>query len=51
MKVKELGLEMAFRCKRCEKENLRCFVDTATSRCASYIAVSNEYSLFIPKKD
>ena len=42
---------MTFRCKRCEEKNLRCFVDTATSRCASCIAVKAECSLFITKEE
>ncbi len=49
-RVKELGLEMSFQCKRCEKKNFRCFVDTATSRCAGCISVKAECSLFVSKE-
>jgi hypothetical protein len=49
--IREKGLEMSFRCSRCEEKNFRCFVDTATSRCASYIAVKAECSLFVSKED
>lgn len=48
--VKESGCEMTFRCERCEKENLRCFVDTATGNCAGCIAVHAECSLFVPEE-
>ncbi|RAR00627.1 hypothetical protein DDE83_009073 [Stemphylium lycopersici] len=50
-RVKEQGLEMTFRCKRCEEKNLRCFVDTATGRCAGYISVKAECSLFVSKEE
>ncbi|OAG13197.1 hypothetical protein CC77DRAFT_951502 [Alternaria alternata] len=49
--VKEKNLEIPFRCKRCKEKNLRCFVDTASSRCASYISVSAACSLFITKEE
>jgi hypothetical protein len=49
--VKEQGLEIAFCCKRCEEKNLRCFVDTATGRCASCILVKAKCSLFISKEE
>ena len=42
---------MTFRCKRCEEKNLRCFVDTATGRCAGCISVSAECSLFVPEEE
>jgi hypothetical protein len=42
---------MSFRCKRCEEKNLRCFVDTATGRCAGCIAVHAECSLFVSKEE
>ena len=50
-RVKEQGLEMAFRCKRCEEKNLRCFVDTATGRCAGCILVKAECSLFVSEEE
>ena len=49
--VREAALEMSFRCKRCEEKNLRCFVDTATSRCTRCIAVHAECSLFVSKEE
>ncbi len=48
--VKELGLEMSFQYKRCEKKNLCCFVDTATSCCVGCISIKVECSLFIAKE-
>ena len=42
---------MSFRYKQYKKENLRCFVDTATRRCTSCITTSNKYSLFILEED
>jgi hypothetical protein len=42
---------MAFRCKRCEEKNLRCFVDTATGRCAGCISVAAECSLFVSEEE
>ncbi|KAL6172798.1 hypothetical protein ACJQWK_01945 [Exserohilum turcicum] len=50
-RVKEQGNEMTFRCKRCEEKNLRCFVDTATSRCAGCISVAAACSLFISEEE
>ncbi|KAB2098833.1 hypothetical protein AG0111_0g12939 [Alternaria gaisen] len=50
-RVKEQGLEMTFRYKRCEEKNLRCFVDTATGRCASCISVKAECSLFVSEEE
>ena len=41
---------MSFQCKRCEKKNLRCFIDTATSYYAGCISIKVEYSLFISKE-
>jgi transcription initiation factor TFIIIB Brf1 subunit/transcription initiation factor TFIIB len=42
---------MTFRCKRCEEKNLRCFVDTATGRCAGCILVKAKYSLFVSEEE
>ena len=42
---------MTFRCKRYEEKNLCCFVDTATSRCASCISVKAECSLFVSEEE
>ncbi|EOA89994.1 uncharacterized protein SETTUDRAFT_66580, partial [Exserohilum turcica Et28A] len=50
-RVRRQGKEMTFRCKRCEKKNLRCFVDTASGQCASCIAVKAECSLFVTKEE
>ncbi|OAG13738.1 hypothetical protein CC77DRAFT_950161, partial [Alternaria alternata] len=50
-RVKEQGLEIAFCCKRCKEKNLRYFVDTATSRCASCILVKAKCSLFVSKEE
>ena len=50
-RVKEQNLEMPFRCKRCEEKNLRCFVDTVSSRCAGCISVSATCSLFVTKEE
>jgi len=50
-RVQEKGLEMTFRCKRCEEKNLRCFVDTATGRCAGCISVKAECSLFVSEEE
>ena len=50
-RVKEQNLEMPFRYKRCKEKNLRCFVDTASSRCASCILVSAACSLFVSKEE
>ena len=49
--IRERGLEMLFRCGQCEEKNLQCFVDTATGRCASCIAVKAECSLFVAEED
>ena len=46
------GFEMtSYRCKRCEDKNLRCFLDTATGRCAGCIAVKAECSLFVSEEE
>jgi hypothetical protein len=50
-RIREKGLEMTFRCKRCEEKNLRCFVDTATGRCAGCISVKAECSLFVSEEE
>ncbi|EMD64123.1 hypothetical protein COCSADRAFT_36701 [Bipolaris sorokiniana ND90Pr] len=42
---------MTFRCKRCEEKGLRCFVDTATGRCAGCISVKAECSLFVTEEE
>jgi hypothetical protein len=50
-RVREQGREMTFRCRRCEEKNLRCFVGTATGRCAGCISVSAECSLFVSEEE
>jgi hypothetical protein len=45
------GLKMSFRCKRCEKQGLRCFVETTTGRCAGCISVAAECSLFVLEEE
>jgi hypothetical protein len=51
-RVMEQGNEMTvYRCKRCEEKGLRCFVDTATGRCAGCIAVKAECSLFVSEEE
>ena len=50
-RIQDRSLEMPFRCERCEQKNLRCFVNTATSCCASCISVKAECSLFVPKEE
>ena len=42
---------MTFRYKRCKEKNLRCFVDTATGRCAGCISVKAECSLFVSEEE
>lgn len=49
--VKEQGNEITFYCKRCKEKNLRCFVDTATRRCAGCILVAAACSLFVSKEE
>ena len=50
-RIQDRSLEMPFRCERCEQKNLRCFVDTATGRCAGCISVKAECSLFVPEEE
>ncbi|EMD84804.1 hypothetical protein COCHEDRAFT_1119076 [Bipolaris maydis C5] len=50
-RIRQQGNEMTFRCKRCEEKNLRCFVDTATGRCAGCISVKAECSLFVSEEE
>ncbi|EMD93089.1 hypothetical protein COCHEDRAFT_1020883 [Bipolaris maydis C5] len=51
-RVIEQGNEMtSYRCSRCEEKNLRCFVDTATGRCAGCISVKAECSLFVSEEE
>lgn len=50
-RVEEEGLEIDFRCKRCEEKKLRCFVETSSGRCASCISVGAECSLFVSEEE
>ena len=50
-RVEQEGLEMEFRCKRCEEKKLRCFVETTTGRCAGCISVGAECSLFVSEEE
>ncbi|KAF2745335.1 hypothetical protein M011DRAFT_469717 [Sporormia fimetaria CBS 119925] len=50
-RVEEQGRKMTFRCERCKKKNLRCFVDTASGRWAGCISVGAECSLFVPEEE
>ncbi|EMD93752.1 hypothetical protein COCHEDRAFT_1095699 [Bipolaris maydis C5] len=50
-RAEEEGLEMDFRCKRCEEKKLRCFVETSSGRCAGCISVGAECSLFVSEKE
>ncbi|KAL6161081.1 hypothetical protein ACJBU6_00213 [Exserohilum turcicum] len=50
-RAEQEGVEMDFRCKRCEEKNLRCFVETSSSRCARCISVSAKCSLFVSEKE
>ena len=50
-RVEQEGLEMNFRCKRCEEKNLRCFVETSSGRCAGCISVGAECSLFVSEEE
>ncbi|EUC26829.1 hypothetical protein COCCADRAFT_10390 [Bipolaris zeicola 26-R-13] len=50
-RVEEEGLEMDFRCKRCEEKKLRCFVETSSGRCAGCISVGAECSLFVSEEE
>ncbi|KAF1972995.1 hypothetical protein BU23DRAFT_466056, partial [Bimuria novae-zelandiae CBS 107.79] len=45
------GLEIVFSYKRYRKEKLRCFIDTSSRECASYILVHLPYSLWVSEKD
>jgi len=40
---------MGFRCERCEKENLQCFVSTQTGECVGCTAAHSRCSLFVPE--
>ena len=42
---------MPFRCDRCEEKDLRCFVDTASGRCAGCIAARAECNLFVSEEE
>ncbi|KAL6161079.1 hypothetical protein ACJBU6_00212 [Exserohilum turcicum] len=50
-RAEQEGVEMDFRYKRCEEKNLRCFVETSSSRCARCISVSAKCSLFVSEKE
>jgi len=51
-KVAEQDREMVdYRCKRCEDKKLRCFVDTASGRCAACISVNAECSLYVTEDE
>jgi len=50
-RVEQEGLEMDFRCKRCEEKKLRCFVETTSGRCAGCISVGAECSLFVSEEE
>jgi len=50
-RVEQEGLEMNFRCKRCEEKKLRCFVETSSGRCAGCISVGAECSLFVSEEE
>ncbi|KAF2830276.1 hypothetical protein CC86DRAFT_283786, partial [Ophiobolus disseminans] len=49
MIVQQKGLEMSFRCQRCE--NVRPSSSTSSGRCAGCIAVKAECSLFVSEED
>ncbi|EFQ88709.1 hypothetical protein PTT_15325 [Pyrenophora teres f. teres 0-1] len=51
VRVEQEGLEMDFRCKRCEEKKLRCFVETSSGRCAGCISVGAKCSLFVSKEE
>lgn len=42
---------MDFRCKRCKQEELRCFVEMNSGRCASCICTTAECSLLTSEQD
>ena len=50
-RVEQEGLEIDFRCKRCEEKKLRCFVETTSGRCAGCISVGAKCSLFVSKEE
>lgn len=50
-RVELSGREMPFRCERCEKNNLRCFVDTVSGRCAGCISARCDCELFVPEEE
>ncbi|EMD84810.1 hypothetical protein COCHEDRAFT_1024722 [Bipolaris maydis C5] len=50
-RAEEEGVEMDFRCKRCEEKKIRCFVETSSGRCAGCISVGAECSLFVSEKE
>jgi len=50
-KVVSGGVAMVPGCARCRAENLRCFVEASTGRCAACISVHAECSLFVPEKE
>ena len=50
-RVVQAGLEMDFRCQRCEEKKLRCFVETTSGRCAGCISVGAECSLFVSEEE
>jgi hypothetical protein len=51
LRIREADCEMVYRCKRCDEKNLRCFVDTATGRCAGCISVNAACSLFVAEEE
>ena len=51
VRVEQEGLEMDFRCKRCEEKKLRCVVETSSGRCAGGISVGAECSLFVSEEE
>ncbi|EMD94338.1 hypothetical protein COCHEDRAFT_1020326, partial [Bipolaris maydis C5] len=51
LRAEEEGVEMDFRCKRCEEKKIRCFVETSSGRCAGCISVGAECSLFVSEKE
>ena len=50
-RVVQEGLEMDFRCQRCEEKKLRCFVETTSGRCAGCISVGADCSLFVSEQE
>lgn len=49
-RIRREAAEMTFRCDRCEKKNLRCFVDTSTGRCAGCIHAQAQCSLLVSEE-